>query len=452
MNRIEVSDQLQLVREQLKLPYIKSAAENCSPESGDWDYATANTKTETHCFHTYPAMMIPQVARRLINMLGRCGMTLLDPFCGSGTTLVEARMARLNAWGVDINPLALLIARAKTTLLDITLLQRHALCLLDSFEQDCQRIRKDPEYAPIPTFFNLDYWFKPSVSRQLSALRQRILAIQDPAVCEFFRVPFSETVREASYTRNSEFKLFRMPEDKLAEYNPDVGTMFFSKVARNLRGMAQLAQQAKGSTWVKVLQEDTCHLTSVPSNSIDLVVTSPPYGDSRTTVAYGQFSRLSLQWLGLSWEEVRSIDSRLLGGRRVVTLADAEHTPTLRKILNRVAKEDEKRALDVANFYYDFVQCLNQLCRVCKLEAKACFVVGNRTVKRVPIPTDCILIEIAERCGFEYIDRFYRNIPNKRMPHKNSPSNVPGDLGKTITQEHIIVLKKVGEGPKDDVN
>lgn len=452
MNRIEASDQLQLVREQLKLPYIKGVTKNCSPESGDWDYATADTKTETHCFHTYPAMMIPQVARRLINMFGRCGMTLLDPFCGSGTTLVEARVANLNAWGIDINPLALLIAHVKTTLLDVTPLRRQALCLLDSFEQDCQRIRKDPEFAPIPNFFNLDYWFKPSVSRQLSALHQRICAIQNTAICKFFQVPFSETVRETSYTRNSEFKLFRMQEDKLEQHNPDVGTMFFSKVARNLHGMAQLTQQAKGSTWVKILQEDTRHQTSIPSNSIDLVVTSPPYGDSRTTVAYGQFSRLSLQWLGFSWEESRNIDSRLLGGRRVVTLDEAAQTPTLRKILNQVAKEDEKRALDVANFYYDFTQCLSELYRVCKLDAKACFVVGNRTVKRIPIPTDRILIEIAELCGFEYIDRFYRNIPNKRMPHKNSPSNVPGDLGKTITREHIVILKKVGEGLKADAN
>lgn len=452
MNQIEVSDQLRLVREQLKLPYIKRAAENCSPESGDWDYATADTKTETHCFHTYPAMMIPQVARRLINMFGQCGMTLLDPFCGSGTTLVEARMANLNAWGMDINPLALLIAHAKTTLHDITPLQRHALCLLDGFERDRQQIRTDPGFAPIPNFFNLDYWFKPSVSRQLSALHQRIFAIQDTTICKFFQVPFSETVREASYTRNSEFKLFRMQESKLEQHNPDVGTMFFSKVARNLRGMAQLTQRAKGSTWIKILQEDTRYQTSVPSNSVDLVVTSPPYGDSRTTVAYGQFSRLSLQWLGLAWEDIRNIDSCLLGGRRVVTLEDAAQTPTLKEILDQVAKEDEKRALDVANFYYDFTQCMNELCRVCKLDAKVCFVVGNRTVKRIPIPTDRILIEIAERCGFEYIDRFYRNIPNKRMPRKNSPSNVPGALGKTITQEHIVILKKVGEGLKNDAN
>lgn len=452
MNRIEAADQIQLIREQLTLSHVRRITKNGTPESGNWDYATADTKTETHCFHTYPAMMIPQVARRLIAMFGQRGMTLLDPFCGSGTTLVEARMANLDAWGIDINPLALLVARAKTTLLDTTLLQHHALSLLDDFEQDCRRIQQDPEFAPIPTFFNLDYWFKPSVSRHLSALHQRIFALQDAAICGFFQVPFSETVREASYTRNGEFKLFRMSKDKLEQHNPNVGAMFFSKVARNLRGMAQLIQQAKDSTWVKILQEDTRHQTSVPSNSIDLVVTSPPYGDSRTTVAYGQFSRLSLQWLEFSWEDIRTIDSRLLGGRRVVTLEAAAQTPTLTKILNQVAQADKKRALDVANFYYDFTQCLNELFRVCKLGAKACFVVGNRTVKRIPIPTDRILIEIAERCGFEYVDRFYRNIPNKRMPHKNSPSNVPGDLGKTITQEHIVILKKIGQGLKDDAN
>jgi len=72
----------------------------------------------------------------------------------------------------------------------------------------------------------------------------------------------------------------------------------------------------------------------------------------------------------------------------------------------------------------------------------ACFVVGNRTVKGVRIPTDQILIEIAQSFGWHHITTYHRRIPNKRMPLRNSPSNRPGDQGDTMTQEYIVILQK----------
>ena len=79
-----------------------------------WDYRTADTKEYTHCFHTYPAMMIPQIARRLLNQYGVEGEWLLDPYCGTGTSLVEASLFGMHSVGCDINPLVRLIATAKS--------------------------------------------------------------------------------------------------------------------------------------------------------------------------------------------------------------------------------------------------------------------------------------------------------------------------------------------------
>jgi len=80
-----------------------------------WDFAEANTKTLTHCFHAYPAMMIPQIASRLIEKYGSQARRLFDPYCGTGTSLVEANVHGIEAIGTDLNPLARLIAKAKTT-------------------------------------------------------------------------------------------------------------------------------------------------------------------------------------------------------------------------------------------------------------------------------------------------------------------------------------------------
>ena len=90
-----------------------------------WDFRTANTKQYTHCFHSYPAMMIPQVAARILDEFGKNAKLLFDPYCGTGTSLVEANLIGINAIGTDINPLARLIAKVKTTVISIESLDSH---------------------------------------------------------------------------------------------------------------------------------------------------------------------------------------------------------------------------------------------------------------------------------------------------------------------------------------
>jgi len=80
-----------------------------------WDFDGAKTKPYTHGFHTYPAMFIPQVARRLLLTYSKKKDTVCDIFCGSGTALVESRLLSRNSYGIDLNPLATFLARVKTT-------------------------------------------------------------------------------------------------------------------------------------------------------------------------------------------------------------------------------------------------------------------------------------------------------------------------------------------------
>ncbi|MFQ6118862.1 MAG: DNA methyltransferase [Methanosarcinales archaeon] len=87
-----------------------------------WDFRGANTKIYTHCFHSYPARMIPQVAGRLIDLYCKNKKLLFDPYCGTGTSLVEANLRNINAIGTDLNPLARLITKAKTTPISLQVL------------------------------------------------------------------------------------------------------------------------------------------------------------------------------------------------------------------------------------------------------------------------------------------------------------------------------------------
>ncbi|TAK51891.1 MAG: hypothetical protein EPO24_15600, partial [Bacteroidetes bacterium] len=226
----KIEQTLTVVREQLALFKVKqgiatSTVQRIEPQ--DWDFARADTKTETHCFHPYPAMMIPQIARSLIHLYGKEGQTLLDPFCGSGTALVEARIYGLNSYGIDINPLALLLSRVKTSILDINKLKNTSIKLCNDYLEAVEQISKHGYSVPIPDFFNLNYWFNPNVTNELAILRTIILRLRNIFIREFFLVCFSETVRNSSYTRNGEFKLFRIPEEQLHNYKPNVPQFFF---------------------------------------------------------------------------------------------------------------------------------------------------------------------------------------------------------------------------------
>lgn len=397
-----------------------------------WDFKEADTKEFTHCIHTYPAMMIPQIARRLIYLYGKNAKTLLDPFMGSGTSLVEASLVPhiKEAYGFDLNPLAYLISKVKITPIKPELL-----------EKELPRILASKEYEKLPKFKNIKFWFKPKVIKSLAILKTAINKIQDKDVKDFFLVAFSETVRDVSNTRNGEFKLYKMEKRKLRSHNPLVALKFESIARENIQGMREYLDKLT-PTKIELKNSSSMNDLSLKPESIDLIVTSPPYGDSRTTVAYGQFSRLALEWL--DYEDVASLDNRLLGGKASKEIEVKLNSQTLKEIIDKIKEIDEKRAREVLSFYEDFDKVVIQLNRVIAKNGYVCFVVGNRTVKGINIPTDKIMSEMFMAHGnYKPVEKHTRAIPNKRMPSLNSPSNKPGEKVTTMCNEYIFVLQKI---------
>ncbi|MBI4209942.1 MAG: DNA methyltransferase [Candidatus Diapherotrites archaeon] len=383
-------------------------------------------------------MMIPQVARRLMNEFGAEKKTVLDPFMGSGTVLVESCLLDgfERVHGVDINPLALLIAKVKTTPIDTNYLE------LEFSKLKKEISKKSDANIEVPDFSNIKFWFKPRVIKELAIIKKSINAVDDRSVKDFFKVAFAETVRNVSDTRKGEYKLYKMAPSQLERFEPDVLREFYEKARENICGMKEFIEQ-KNKCKVFVLDEDTRHRTSIPDRSVDLVVTSPPYGDSKTTVAYGQFSRLALQWLDYNEKKVKKIDQTSLGGIPAEKIDYSLESLTLAQIVDKIAKIDERRAKEVLSFYKDFYSCAKEIDRVMKVGGTLCFVVGNRTVKQVQIPTDKIIVELFKSVGtYEHEKTIIRNIPSKRLPKSNSPTNVKGEVGSTMNHEFIVILKK----------
>lgn len=403
-----------------------------------WDYRGEKTKSYTHGIHTYPAMFIPQVGRRLLETYSKEGDTICDIFCGSGSALVESRLIGRNAYGIDLNPLAIFLAKAKTTLINPQKLTKEYLALLDRVEKI-----KDKEIQR-PDFKNIDFWFKDKVIVKLAKLKKAIREIKDETVQNFLMVAFSETVRYSSNTKTGEFKLVRIKGEKLEKHDPDIIAIFRKNAEKNIAGMADFYKDAKKNSWTKIIYGDSSKDNGIKENSIDCIITSPPYGDSRTTVAYGQFSRLSAQWIDVFDDpnEASGLDNNLLGGRATKNLTHTLSSSYLKESLEKIAKQDEARARDVLSFNLGLNECLKQAHRILKSGKYFCLVIGNRLVKQVRVPTDFIIAELAEKIGFTCEDIIVRNIPGKRMPVKNSPTNIVGALEETMNKESIVVLRK----------
>lgn len=403
-----------------------------------WDFKGVDTKPHTHVLHSYPAMFIPQVARRLLLTYTKKGDTVCDIFCGSGTTLVESRLLGRHSYGIDLNPFAAFLAEVKTTPLDPKELSEEHLNIANRFQE-----LRSKSVTP-PEFKNIDFWFKESVIADLARLKKAITDNKNDKVRKFFLAVFSDVVRKSSNTKNGEFKLVRMKGKKLDDFSPNILALFGQKASINIAGMSSFYDGVDRGSWAKIILGDSSKDVDIPKNSVDCILTSPPYGDSRTTVAYGQFSRLSAQWIDLFEEPngASGVDNKLLGGRPAEVLNHDLSSEYLVNSLQKIYEKDLERGREILSFYIGLNSCLRQAYGILKSGGYFCIVIGNRQVKQVRIPTDFIIAELAQNIGFNCEDIFVRNIPGKRMPSKNSPTNITGELEETMTKESVVILRK----------
>ncbi|GHV83535.1 hypothetical protein AGMMS50212_08750 [Spirochaetia bacterium] len=191
--------------------------------------------------------------------------------------------------GFDINPLAILISKVKYTPLSLDKLEEEKQILRNNIFEFLKNEKKIQTLEK-PVITNIDFWFSKETISNLSIIKHFINQIENIDTRNFFLLPFSETVRDCSYTRNNEFKLYRMKEEDVLNFNPDVIGVYF-KYLNDIYAYYKNFYLPKLSKNVKAnFQNNTFQ---AKNEYYDIVLTSPPYGDSRTTVAYGQFSTLS---------------------------------------------------------------------------------------------------------------------------------------------------------------
>lgn len=416
-----------------ELPFRSEAEE-------DWDFKKADTQYLTHGLHPYPARMVPQIARRLIDRYApKSDHKILDPFCGSGGVLVEAVLAERKAYGTDINPLAILLAKVKTKPLKISILEekREELLRKIAEEINAEKSVKLPEDAEFP---HLLFWFKPHVAGELAVIAQCIREMDEAELVDyrrFFEVCFSKAVIKSSNidAEDNPYFIRSMKGSKLRGHNPDVTGIFRSQVDSSVTRMKDFLHHCKNYIEPEIHLQNSGSLEGMlGDDEIQLVVTSPPYGEEKRTMAYTSFSKLSLYWLGYDPRELRENRGRGLGG--VISEKAPPELPsaTLENILIEVGEKDPKASREVAAFFRDYLEAIKELHRVLKRGGYACIVIGNRNVRGVPILNDKITVELGELVNLRREKIIHRNIPRKVLPRSDGRIEL-------INRESIVILK-----------
>mgnify|MGYP002626458479 CR=1 FL=1 len=404
-----------------------------------WDFGEFDANIYNHGLHQYPARLIPQLVRKIVRTFADENANVLDIFSGSGTTLLECKYLGIkNAYGIELNPFAVFMTKAK--------LQDVEENAVTSALNEIQKSFFDETYAfPLVSFKNIEFWYSENARRDLSKLFDIISKLADEKAKRFYLLAFCEISRKTSFLDHGGFKMYRSRTKIKNHFEPDVWAEFYRTAQRNIELLKNhnAILRGNGTKQTLVLGDSRVVHSEIPAHSIDLILTSPPYGDSKTTVAYGQYSRLPWQWLSQK-DDIIQLDGNLLGGStKNLDRSVLDLSAKLKEQAEEIEKaDDSKRVNDVIAFYNDLYATLTSATHYMKQDGYFILVTGNRTVKKVYLRTDIIITEFARMLGYTTEKVYSRNIINKRMASKNSPTNEKGKTVNTMMTENIIVLKK----------
>ena len=376
----------------------------------DWAFTDDDTGYLTHDLHPYAAKFIPQIPAHLIARLSLPGELVLDPFHGSATTAVEALRLRRRAICIDANPLSKVIGRAKTAVLtddvdaELDNLQMTVASYASNIEREDQSIALADRYAEqVPDIPNISHWYSPVAIGELALLRQLIEHLDNTVAADIARLAFSKVVFKASY-QDAETRYARREK----EISPGATLKLFIsdlQVARHkLRRASSIFRY--GDVRFYTLDSRDIPEDILPENSVDLLVTSPPYPNSND---YHLYHRFRLFWLGY--------DPRVFGRQ---------------EIGSHLKHQREKNGFD--DYISDMRTCMERFILALRPGRYAAFVVGDGIYKGEIYKTNEALASVARAVGFEVCGDIERLIHNTRRSFVKP--------ARRAQSEHILILRK----------
>lgn len=392
----------------------------------------SNPNSYTHGMFKYPCKFIPEIPRWGIKTyLSKKRGIVFDPFSGSGTTLLEANVNGLDAYGTEIDDIAKLITKVKTTVLSLPQFELMDNC----YSELINVIHQDNVKAFEPNIANLVHWFSKNTITELGRMKLYIDNITDTDVQDFFKLCMASIIKRVSNADDTSPKPY--VSNKIIKIPPTVEKEFTS-VFRRYKQMLQELLHIKKMGTTKIVQGDALNF-SVPIG-IDLAITSPPYINA---FDYGRTMRLENLWLAtLTEESLREKKSEYVGTEKINTKKEKNELNILKKssllkaYYDQIIEQDEKRALIVKKFFEDMETNLHRVYSQMNIGGKYIIVIGNSTIRNVNIESWKIIEDIANKMSFKTVQHFNYIIQN---PYIRIPRN---GVGGKINKDYVLVLEK----------
>lgn len=417
-----------------------------------WSFRGAARRSGAHALIHYPAMMVPTLQGKLLDAIQSVrpdAKSVLDPFVGSGTTLVEAMSRGMSFTGVDINPLAVLACMAKS-----------GPYFVEAFEEKSEeliaRVRADTGRRYYTTFKGQAKWFTRSVSTDLSKIARSIDLEHSLWARRLFWLAMAKIVRASCNSRMSTYKLHARKEGDRGRV--DTVLMLESilqKFTRHIRDQHAewsskgLLHSGRYAESVDIYLGDSREVLGgkICGKEYDVVMTSPPYGDNSTTIPYGQYSYLPMKWI--SAEDIcANLDHQLLANSYAIDTASlggskrdaaergaslSQKYPSARKFSDGMttSSSEFKR---FAVFFADLENCLDKVCDVTKDGGYQTWTIGNRHIGGRRVPMESILSEMLSQRDADTVGRINRSIHAKKMAKRNNVSD-------TMSAETILLVR-----------
>lgn len=374
----------------------------------------------THKFHRFPGKFIPHIPRWAIKryVRGDRPNIILDPFCGSGTTLVEAALSGHVGYGFDIDPVARLVSKVKSTPLELGAFRTCGKVLRDFINDE-----REGKFKPvIPT---LSHWFNEQTVRDLSLIREGVeLFKRNQDIYDFLLVVLLAIIRRTSNADNQTQKTYvshthpKTPEPAkplflktLDEYIDRV--LEFSRLHKLMGGHATVLGAWDARTF-------STAWTNRTSQKADLAITSPPYVKSVDYV-YNQMAEYF--WIGdlfgLSTQREQNNHKELYIGTQQVKATEHSSLRTgltaVDNLLDRISQTSRKNAHITYKYFVDMGLHFAEMSKVLQPGAHYVLVVGDSIVSQENVATHLLLPDFALRHGFTLERSFAYEIRNRHM-------------------------------------
>ena len=429
--------------------------------------ARKDPKYVTHGLHAYKGKFYPQLAKSLLNLAALDeGALVLDPFCGSGTSLLEAYLNGRSAFGIDLNPLAAKIARAKTDILQTPpdLLTEAVDAILGTIAEGAARAPQQLTEFPEDCHDEIQKWFAKSVAYKINWLLRLIRKNSAGTVRDFLEVVLSGVIRDVSQQEPTDLRVRYRKEllsdaDVLGLFKINLETQF-ARIEKfwRVRGWAPHQFHEVRAVHGDNRSEATYALNGLTAGSVDFVLTSPPYG---TALPYIDTDRLSLlAIMGMHNSSRRPIEASLIGSREIsvqerrhLESLDARHglplscSAVLKKMERRLAGDPDagfrKRNMPalMTRYLKDMDAVFSNLHVVCKDRAEAMIVIGDNRMEigGTPflIPTTQMVADIGKSHGFDELQRIDISVTTENLLHQKN----------AITENVVLRLRKGAKLP-----